>query len=177
MKRLFSKVGLIGIVVAAVTISFCFTALAAEKKKFVYSAKGGKFLSEINLHDPTDQKYKITQWSRLYVYTEHNDPSLIGAEMTSYGQGDYIDMGGASRGISRGYSITRSKDGDCTYAKWEATWAVTVADFVNWEVGGESKFQIIGGTGKYLDAKGNGTCQFKTTPTSETMKCEGEWEY
>jgi hypothetical protein len=135
-------------------------------------------VSQTFLHDRTDQKYIITQWSRVDLFTEHSDPSLIGAEQTVYGQSDYRNfMGIGDGGVSWGYTVTRSKDGDSYYVRWESTWRLTVAHPTDWVTEVESKFQIFGGTGKYLNAKGSGICRSKGTAQGETAKCEGEWEY
>jgi hypothetical protein len=178
MKKSSLKKGMVGVTIVAVTIIFCFSALAAEKKKFVMAKTSKMPASPTYLHDRTDQKYRITQWSRVDIITEHSDPSLIGAEQTVYGQSDFrafMDKGDG--GVSWGYHVTRSKDGDCLYGRWESTWRLTVAHFSDWVSEGESKFQIFGGTGKYLNAKGSGICRSKTTAQGETVKCEGEWDF
>ena len=178
MQRLFSKIGLVGMIVAAVTISFCFTALAAEKKKFTFSKKTEKSLSLVNLHDRTDQKHRITQYSRLDVITAHTDRDLIGAEQTVYGQNEFrASMYKGDEAVTWGYIVTRSKDEDCYYAKFQATGIMTVSSGMDWEMETESKFQIFGGTGKYLGVKGSGVCKGKLTPNGVIEKCEGEWEY
>jgi hypothetical protein len=81
------------------------------------------------------------------------------------------------KGTSMGYTLTRSKNGDCYNTRWETTWQLTVAGYINWESEAEAKFHIFGGTGKYSDAKGSGSCRSKATAKGETSKCEGEWEF
>ena len=76
-----------------------------------------------------------------------------------------------------GIIITRSKDGDCLYSKWDPTFKITKLDMFNWELEFESRFQFIGGTGKYSDLKESGTCRGERTPIEDPAKCEGEWEY
>jgi hypothetical protein len=178
MKRNLSRAGFTWTIIILVTISLSFTAWAAEKNKFVFSKTSKNPASPTYLHDRTDQEYRITQWSRVDIFTEHSDPSLVGAEQTVYGQSNfraYMDKGDG--GVSWGYTVTRTKGGDCYYTRWEATWRLTVADFYNWVSESESKFQIFGGTGKYLNAKGSGICRSKATAQGETAKCEGEWEF
>ena len=178
MKRYAVKAGTLGGVIFFVTISFALGALAAEKKKFVYVSKGEKMSSSANLHDSNDLKNKITQWSRPAIIIEHTDPSLIGSEQTMHGQSNYSAyMDREAKGFSRGYTITKSKDGDCFYSKWESTWGVINLEHANWETNEEVKFQIIGGTGKYTNAKGSGSCQSKGNPKGVNAKCEGEWEF
>jgi hypothetical protein len=178
MRRLFPKVGLIGIVVAAVTISFCFTALASEKKKFTFSKKSERSLSEIFIHDRTDQKHRIRQWSRLDVITEHTDRDLVGAEQTVYGQADFrASMYKGDKATGWGYMVTRSKDEDCFYAKYQTMMTIIEVKGWTWDTETEIKIEIFGGTGKYLGAKGSGICRSKGSGGVEIAKCEGEWEY
>jgi hypothetical protein len=178
MRRLFPKVGLVGFVVAAITISFCFTALAAEKKKFAFSKKREKTLSEVNLHDRTDTKYRITQFSYLDVITEHTDRDLVGAEETFYGQTDYrASMYKGDKWPTWGYLVTRSKDEDCFYAKIQGMVTVMETKGWQWETESEIKIEIFGGTGKYLGVKGSGICKAQTMSSGTITKCEGEWDF
>ena len=175
MRRLFPKLGLVGIVVAAVMIFLCFTTLAAEKKKFVFNLKSIKNISTINLNAPQDKNNQITQWVRQDSFTEHTDSSLVGAEITVYGTMDRLTYGGVHN--SSGYNIGKSKDGDFFYYKWQSTGLVTVPHETNWEVEYNKKIQFIGGTGKYRTLKGTATCKGTITPAGHAEKCEGEWEY
>jgi len=179
MRRIFPKKGLIGIVVAVITISFCFTAPAAEKKKFAFSKKRQKILSEVNLQDRTDQKYRIRQYSYLDVITEHTDRDLVGAEQIVNGQVDFPTSmyKGDKSPFGWGYLITRGKDEDCFYAKFQSTMTVMEVKAWHWDMEIESKIDIFGGTGKYLGVKGSGICKAQSTESGTITKCEGEWEY
>jgi len=174
MTRSFSKKGVAGIIVALVMISFYFTVLAAEKKVFSVSLKNEKILSEKFLQVTGDFKNVVKQGESLNIITDSTDPNLIGAEQTVYWQ--YIRAIGYGSS-ERGITITRSKDGDCFYTKWESAFRVIKRDIGNVEYESESKFQFIGGTGKYNEIKGGGTCRGKRTPKEDSAKCEGEWEY
>ena len=174
MKRHLSRVASSGIIMTFVMISFGFPALGAEKKAFSVSLKQEKILSEKFLQVTGDFKNVIKQGESLYIITDSTDPKLIGAEQTAYRQ--YTRAIGYGS-IERGITITRGKNGDCFYTAWESTFRITKRDLVNWETESESKFQFIGGTGKYNEIKGRGTCRGKRTPKEDTAKCEGEWEY
>ena len=174
MTRSFSKVGVAGIIVALVMISFCFTALAAENKVFSVSLKNEKVLSEKFLQVNGDFKNVIKQGESLNIITDSTDPNLIGAEQTVYWQYTRAIGHGVNE---KGITITRSKNGDCFYTTWESAFRVIKRDLVNWESESESKFQFIGGTGKYNQIKGGGTCKGKRTPKEDSAKCEGEWEF
>jgi len=182
MKRDLLKVGVAGIIIAFAAISFCFDAPAAEKKKFSMSTKRDKWISDNLLIPYGDQsqirldfqRFELKQGMSLDIITDSTDPNLIGAEQTVYWQRDRV----AGHPLNeRGIIITRSKDGDCIYAKWESIFKRTKVDMLSVEFDSESSFQYIGGTGKFSDIKGNGTCRGKRTPREDTSKCEGEWQY
>jgi hypothetical protein len=89
-----------------------------------------------------------------------------------------MDITYGQPGTERGYTITRTKDGDYFYSRYESTFKVIRKDFPKPEIESSSKHQFIGGTGKYADIKGSYSCQGKTTTDKEvTPKCEGEWEF
>ncbi len=178
MKKHLFRAGFAWTIIILVTISFSFSAMAGDKRKFVYIAKGEKPSTVTNLHDPNDLKNKITQWSGSTIIVEHSDPSLVGSEQTMYGQSNFSAyMDKDAKGFSWGYTISKSKEGDCIYSKWDSTWSVTTLAHADWMVNEEVKFQIIGGTGKYSSAKGTGSCQSKRTPKGRNVKCEGELEF
>jgi hypothetical protein len=174
MKRSFSKVAAAGVFAALATISFCFTVLAAEKKIFSMSLKNEKVVSEKILQVQGDFKNVIKQGERLNIITDSSDPSLIGAEQTVYWQ---LDIAIGHVGTERGYTITRTKDGDCFYSRYDSTFKVIRKQFPKTETDSISKHQFIRGTGKYSDLTGSYSCTAKKTEKEETAKCEGEWEY
>lgn len=174
MKRSFSKVGVVGITVAFVTISLCFTVLAAEKKALSMSLKTEKIVSEKILQVKGDFKNVIKQGESLNIITDSTDPNLIGAEQTVYWQ---LNLRIGHVGTERGYTVTRSKDGDCFYSTYESTFKVIRKEFPKTERHSSSKHQFIGGTGKYSEMKGSYSCQGIKTEKEDTAKCEGEWEF
>ena len=174
MKRNLSKVAFIGTIVTFVVISFGFTALGAEKKVFSVSLKKEKILSERVLQVSGDFKNVIKQGESLNSITDSTDPNLIGAEQTVYWQ---LNIAIGHVGTERGYTITRSKDGDCFYSRYESTFKVIRKEFPKTETDSSSKHQFIRGTGKYSDLTGGYSCIGKKTEKEDTAKCEGEWEY
>jgi len=176
MKRHFPKSAFIGIIMGFVMISCGFTALAAEKKKFSMSTKMEKLISENYLASSGDFRNVLKQGVSLTIITEHTDPDVIGAEQTAYWVSDRPNRLRYTL-IERGITVTRSKDGDRFYTRWESILKTSKPDTVNWELESESSFQFIGGNGKYVDIKGGGTCRGKRTPKEDLAKCEGEWEY
>lgn len=182
MKRDLLKVGVAGIIIAFAAISICSDAPAAEKKKFSMSTKRDKWISDNLLIPYGDQsqirldfqRFELKQGMSLDIVTDSTDPNLIGAEQTVYWLRDRV----AGHPLNeRAIIITRSKDGDCIYAKWESIFKRTKVDMLSVEFESESSFRFIGGTGKFSDIKGSGTCRGKRTPKEDTSKCEGESEY
>jgi hypothetical protein len=173
MKRYFSKVG-VAVIAAFATISFCLTVLAAEKRVFSMSLKNEKVVSEKVLQVQGDFKNLIKQGERLNIITDSTEPSLIGAQQTVYWQ---LDIAIGHVGTERGYTITRTKDGDCFYSRYESTFKVIRKEFPKTETDSTSKHQFIRGTGKYSDLTGGYSCIGKRTQKADTEKCEGEWEY
>jgi hypothetical protein len=176
MEKDLSKVLLVGILMTFVMISFSFPSLAAEKKKFSMSTKMEKLISENYLASSGDFRNVLKQGVSLVIITEHTDPDFIGAEQTAYWLSDRPNRLKYTL-IERGITVTRNKDGDRFYTRWESILKTSKPDNVNWELESESSFQFIGGNGKYVDIKGGGTCRGKRTPKEDTAKCEGEWEY
>jgi hypothetical protein len=136
--------------------------------------KNEKIISEKFLQVAGDHKNVIKQGESLGIITNSTDPSLIGAEQTVYWQRD-IAIGHV--GTERGYTITRSKDGDCFYSRYESTFKVIRKEFPKTETDSLLRHQFIGGTGKYSDIKGGYSCQGKKAEKEDTAKCEGEWEF
>ena len=176
MKRHLSTSAFVGIIMAIVMISCSFTALAAEKKKFLMNTKMEKLISENYLASSGDFRNVLKQGVRLNIITEHTDPNVIGAEQTAYWLSDRPNRLKYTL-IERGITVTQTKDGDRFYTRWESILKTSKPDTVNWELESELSFQFIGGNGKYVDIKGGGACQGKRTPKEDTAKCEGEWEY
>jgi hypothetical protein len=81
------------------------------------------------------------------------------------------------QGVVWGYIVTRSKDEDCYYAKFQGTVTVTAVSGWNWDTESELKIDIFGGTGKYLGVKGSGICKVISAASGQNAKCEGEWEF
>jgi hypothetical protein len=101
-------------------------------------------------------------------------PNLIGAEQNV----NWLYNLAVGKSVNeRAITITRTKDGDCFYTNRDVAFKVIKRDIAGREYESESTFQFTGGTGKYEDIKGGGTCRGKVTAKEVSSKCEGEWEY
>ena len=172
------KSSLLGIVIAgtivAFLISFSIMALAAEKKVFSINLKNEKIVSEKILQAYGSERIQIKQGESLNIITDSKDPSLIGAEQTVYWQRDIVI---GHEGVERGYTITRTKDGEVFYSRYESTYKVIRKEWPKKEVQSAEKHQIIGGFKKFDSITGSYSCNGTQTEKEQTIKCEGEWEY
>jgi hypothetical protein len=178
-KEVFMKLSLSRMVIMGTVIAFLFsfsvTALAGDKKVFSINLKSEKIVSEKMLHVYESFKVLVSQGESLYIIKDSNDPNLIGAEQTVYWQRD-SSLGRG--GIERGYTITRTKDGDVFYSRYEGTFKVIRKDFPKTEKQSSSKHQIFGGVKKFDGVNGSYSCDaIMNENKEEIVKCQGEWEF
>ena len=174
MKSSLFRIVIVGIIVTFL-VSFSNLTLAGEKKVFSINLKREKIVSEKMLHVYESFKEQVWQGESLYLIKDSNDPNLIGAEQTVYWQ---RDSSLARGGIERGYTITRTKDGDVFYSRYESTYKVIRKDFPKTEKQSSSKHQIFGGIKKFDDVNGSYSCDgIMNENKEEIVKCQGEWEY
>jgi len=84
----------------------------------------------------------------------------------------------AGTGTNRGYFRGLHKNGDTVYGSWEGTHKTTVKEDGSFlEATGEGTYKVIGGTGKFKNAKGSGTYRGKATAEGASTDFEGEIEY
>ena len=140
MKLSLSRMVIMGTVIAFL-LSFNIMALAGEKKVFSISLKNEKIVSEKMLHVYESFKEQVWQGESIYIITDSNDPNLIGAEQTVYWQRDFSLARG---GVERGYTITRTKNGDAFYSRYDLTYKVIRKDFPKTEKQSSSKHHIFG---------------------------------
>lgn len=78
-------------------------------------------------------------------------------------------------GTHRGMAVDYLKSGDQVFMTFDGSHRTTVKDGGAWEVTYSGKFDVVGGTGKYKNAKGKGTYRGKVTPEGG-MQEEGVYE-
>ncbi|MDM8540901.1 hypothetical protein QUF90_07415 [Desulfococcaceae bacterium HSG9] len=172
MKNLLSKQLVFAITVIFFTILCSFSVQAAEKKKVTYIKKNIQTISKENIYPSDVPKHKISQSVKISNNT-YSDPDFGSSENWSYGQSDSV----AGSGTHRGYTVSKFKNGDKTYAKWEGTHKITFKEGGDWEVNIKGDFQWTGGTGKFKNIKGGGVYKGKVTAKGETQEGEFEVEY
>jgi hypothetical protein len=151
MNALCSKwsVALLNLAVLAVSASFLSgNALARD---ITYATKFGPVLSR-TVFAPGDRAgHELIQAVRTDMTTS-SDPDWNEVSVVNYGQSDLVDGSGSVSG----YAVRTHKNGDKTYYRYEgqvrASGSGNSKDTV-----GEGTVELVGGTGKFANAKGNGT--------------------
>jgi hypothetical protein len=90
-----------------------------------------------------------------------------------YEQSDSV----AGTGTHRGYFRRLHKNGDTTYGSYEGMHKTTVKEDGSSEPTWEGTYKLTGGTGKFKNAKGEGTYRGKVTAEGAFTEWEGEAEY
>ncbi len=115
MKRLLSKLAVVGSVVTVVAISFSFSAQGAEKKKIMMKTTSSQILYRTVMH-PTDvPNHELSQWIIRQTRT-HSDLDW-NMEAMIYPHWDNV----AGSGTHRGYAIYHHQNGEEGYVKFEGT--------------------------------------------------------
>jgi hypothetical protein len=151
MNALCSKwsVALLNVAVLAVLASFLSgNALARE---ITYATKMGPVLSR-TVFTPGDKSgHELVQAVRTDM-TSGADSDWNETSVTNYGQADLVD----GSGTVSGYAVRTHKNGDKTYYRYEGKVRATGTGSTK-ETVGEGTVELIGGTGKFANARGNGT--------------------
>lgn len=171
MKQLLSKAGLIGILIAFVAASFCFSAQAAVKTKIKYSTTDpGQTISKTTLSPGDVPGHELSQVVTVRNYNVSN-PDYDVKETWVYEQSDTI----TGTGSAKGPNIDILKNGDKAYYICEAALKTITKEDKSWETAWEGKCQFTGGTGKIKSIKGGLTFKGKATPEQPFFE-EGEYE-
>lgn len=164
-----------GCVAVATALMLCLggTAEAGGKKKISYEKTARQTLSETKMAPPGMLERELVQG--LYFDThKSSDPDLDGSTARVINQ-DQNGPGG--NGTHRGYEIDYLKNGDQIFQTYEGTQKVVVKDGGTWEANYQGRAEIVGGTGKYKNAKGYLIYKGRITPDSFSEQDSGEIEY
>ena len=155
-KQLFARVAL---VIAVSLLLFSGNVLARE---MTYSTKMGPVLSR-TVFTPGDKPgHELVQAVRTDT-TTGSDPDWNETSVTNYGQSDLVD----GSGTVSGYAVRTHKNGDKTFYRYEGKVRASGSGSTR-ETVGEGTVELIGGTGKFSNAKGNGT--FRSGGGMSTIK-------
>ena len=168
--------GVVGVIAAFVVVSLSFSAQAAEKKKVMGTNKQGPWISRtfVPPGPGDDPKHELVALQIRRDTTTSPDPDLNGTEQIVYDQSDSV----AGTGTHRGYYVRQHKNGDTEYGIFEGTHKTTNKEDGSFlEATWEGTYKVIGGTGKFKNAKGSGTYRGKATAEGASTDFEGEVEY
>ena len=124
---------------------------AAEKKSLTYFNQTGPILSRTSASPGDKPDHEIIQATRQDMTTSP-DPDWNEVPVLNYGQSDLI--GGS--GTVSGYAIRTHKNGDKTFYRYQGKLRAVTEGGDKYTVG-EGTVDLIGGTGKFVNAKGSGT--------------------
>jgi hypothetical protein len=165
-----------GVIAAFVVVSLSFSAQAAEKKKVMGTNKQGPWISRtfVPPGPGDDPKHELVALAIRRDTTTSPDPDLNGTEQIVYDQSDSV----AGTGTHRGYYFRLRKNGDTEYGSYEGTHKTTFKEDGSFlEATWEGTYKVLGGTGKFKNAKGSGTDRGKATAEGASTDFEGELEY
>jgi hypothetical protein len=172
MRTLIRQVAL-AIVIAAMAVGLTTVAEAGEKKKFHYTKTARQTVVETKMAAGGIPERELVQG--VYIDScKSPDPDFEGMKEHVYNQDE---NGAGGSGMHRGYSIDELKSGDQVFQRYEGTHKLVVKDGGAWEVNYQGKAEIIGGTGKYKNARGQLKYKGRITADGITEEDTGEIEY
>jgi hypothetical protein len=122
----------------------------AEQKSLTYVVKMGPVISKSDSASPQPE-HKVINTVRKGT-TSSADSDWDGTSLVNYGTSDF--SGG--KGTVQGFAVRTHKNGDQTFYTYRGNVKV-VGDGDPPPTSGEGTVQLIGGTGRYSNAKGSGT--------------------
>jgi hypothetical protein len=137
----------------ALLLAFALSLLSGNvlAREMTYSTKMGAVLSR-TVFTPGDKPgHELVQTVRTDM-TSGADADWNETSVTNYGQSDLVD----GSGTVSGYAVRTHKNGDKTYYRYEGKIRATGTGSAR-ETVGEGTVELIGGTGRFANAKGNGT--------------------
>ena len=123
----------------------------AEKKSIAYTNKMGPVLTRTVVALGDQPNHELTQMVRQDM-TRSSDPDWEGVPAVNNGQSDLIDGSGAVYG----YTTRTHKNGDKTFYKYQGT-INAIGAGTQRQTTGQGTVELIGGTGKFANARGSGT--------------------
>ena len=144
------------------------------KKKITGTNKHGPPISRTVVSLGDDPKHELVLLEINRTTTTSSDPDFNETEQFDYTQLDEV----AGTGTHRGYFVRHYKNGDTEYGTYEGTHKSTFKEDGSFlEATWEGTYKVIGGTGKFKNAKGSGTYRGKATAQEAFTEWEGEVEY
>ena len=143
--------GSLSVTALAVVLAVIAPAAAAEKKSLTYYNQTGPVVSRTSASPGDTPDHEIVQTTRQDMTTSP-DPDWNGVPVLNYGHSDLI----AGSGSVSGYAVRTHKNGDKTFYRYQGKLTASSEGGEKYTVG-EGTVELIGGTGKFANAKGSGT--------------------
>jgi hypothetical protein len=159
--------------VFALASALAAVAEAADKKKIVWSKTERQTLVESKMVVDGIPGRELAQG--IYLDTHKSpDPEFDASVARVYNQDE---NGADGNGVHKGLEINYFKSGDQLFQRYEGTHKIISHNDGGWEVTYQGKSQIIGGTGKYANARGFVNYRGRITPESFSEENTGEVVY
>jgi hypothetical protein len=170
MSTGWKRIGGAVLIAAAVGIA---SAADAAQRKVVWSKTARQTVVETKMVAGGIPERELVQ--SVYIDTCRSaDHEFDGMVEQIYGQDDNSPGG---NGVHRGYAVNRLKSGDQLFQRYEGSHKVVVKEDGVWEATYRGRSEVIGGTGKYKNARGWITYTGRITPEGITEEDIAEIEY
>ncbi len=147
--------------------SFGLSVFAAEKKEHTYVKTNFRTASKTAVVVGDVPNHELSQEMSVADIKYSNPDFKIKNEWT-YIHSDTID----GTGKQTGYYFDTHEDGSTSYGTFQGTVKTTSQADGSWEATWECAFQYLGGSGKFKNLKGSGTCKGKVS-SKEPAREEG----
>jgi len=142
---------------------------AAEKKKITYGKTSRTTISEIKSGPGSGREFVQGVYSDTL---KSSDPEWNGIEERVFDQSEQVE----GTGTHRGTAVDIFRNGDVLYQNYSGSHKTTVRGD-SWETTYQGTAEIVGGTGKYKNAKGKLTYRGRFTPQGIEEEDIVEMEY
>ena len=143
---------------------------AAGQNKYSATAQCAKPTVEhkLEIGDRPGHVFSITQGTCTYT-----TPATFASVQTKEGKWTGFDEVSGNISTYRGVNIDVLSNGDKIFGRYEGSATSKNGKLVS----GEEKWTLAGGTGKFKNIKGTGTCKGKGNPDgSSTWECSGDYQ-
>ena len=147
--------------------------LAGERQTFKVTEVDRQVLSEHTLTPPDVPGHSLILRVQRQVIKAPTNPEYDGADVLIYVYVERVQGAGTSRGVT----VDTLKNGDKVFWNFQSKSQKTEKEGGSWELTFEGSGEIVGGTGKYKNAKGDETFSGTVTPDSSIVNTEITWEY
>ncbi|MFO0914789.1 MAG: hypothetical protein U0795_17655 [Pirellulales bacterium] len=146
---------------------------AGEKQTFQVVEVDRQVLSEQILTPPEVPGHSLISRVQRQKIQAPTNPEYDGADVLIYVQDERVQGVGSARGVT----VDTLKNGDKVFWTFQSKSKRVEKEGGSWEVTFEGTGEIVGGTGKYKNAKGHETFSGTVTPDSTNINTQITWEY